>query len=76
MRENLNGFDMDRPSWYKELICLIHRSYLSTIPTYNSHFLLSRSGNSFLKNSHFPKKEFPLLFNKKWEFKWELKWEF
>ena len=36
------------------------RSYLSTIPTYNSHlnshFLLSRSGNSFLKNSHFSKK--------------------
>ena len=37
--------------------------YLSTIPTYNSrfnshlnsHFLLSRSGNSFLKNSHFSK---------------------
>ena len=40
------------------------RSYLSTIPTYNSHFnshlnshfLFSRSGNSFLKNSHFSKK--------------------
>ena len=37
------------------------RPYLSTIPTLNSHinshsnsyFLLSRSGNSFLKNSHF-----------------------
>ena len=37
------------------------RPYLSTISTYNSHFnshlnshfLLSRSGNSFLENSHF-----------------------
>ena len=46
------------------------RSYLSTIPTYNSHFnsylLLSKSENSFLKNSHFSKKEFPLLLKKKW----------
>ena len=41
-----------------------YRLYLSKIPTYNSHFnshlnshfLLSRSGNSFLKNSHFSKK--------------------
>ena len=40
------------------------RPYLSTIPTLNSHFnshlnshfLLSKSGNYFLKNSHFSKK--------------------
>ena len=44
---------------FNDLMC-----YLSTIPTYNSHFishlnshfLLSRSRNSFLKNSHFLKK--------------------
>ena len=62
------------------------RSYLSTIPTYNSHFIshlnshllfsrsgnsFFRSGNSFLKNSHFSKKEFLLLLNRKWESKWE-----
>ena len=32
------------------------RSYLSIFPTYNSHFLLTGSGNSFLENSHFSKK--------------------
>ena len=32
------------------------RSYLSKISTYNSHFLLSRSGNSFLENLSLLKK--------------------
>ena len=56
------------------------RPYLCTIPTLNSHFnshlnslfLLSKSGNSFLRSGNFSKKNFPLLLNKKWEFKWEL----
>ena len=51
------------------------RSYLSTIPTcdshfnshLNSHFLLSRSGNSFLKIPTSQKR-----INRKWEFKWDL----
>ena len=47
----------------RRAIVLNLRLYLSKILTYNSHFnsrlnshfLLSRSGNSFLKNSHFSK---------------------
>ena len=46
------------------------RSYLSTIPTYDSHlnypFLLSRSGNSFLKNSHLSKKNFHFYLIDSW----------
>ena len=56
------------------LLCRL-RPFLSKIPTYNSlshphinsQFLLSRSGNSFLKTSRFSKKKFHLSLRRKWE---------
>ena len=58
----------------------LFRLYLYTIPTYNSHFnshlnshfLFSRSGNSFLKNSHFSKKNSHFYLIRSGNLKWEL----
>ena len=58
---------------------LILRLYLSKIPTYNfhfnsclnSHFLLSRSGDSFLKSGNSPKKNSHFYLIESGNYKWE-----
>ena len=59
------NMEMPIESWFPGVSCiLLSWSNLSTIPTLNSyfnsllnsHFLLSKSGNTFLRNGNFSKK--------------------